>query len=274
MDHALLPYSTSLAMGSINRNDVILDSGCSQSTFSDLSRFTTFTKADMPPMEVANGQFSSPQGHGMVYLAAVDPYDNNAVVDWTIENAQYCPDCPVNLLSQGSLRHLGYKINDDTIHLKNTAVVILDWYNNVAVVVANNDEDPSVATALNLATVNKANNKVTLELMHKRLCHAGKSRVLEACHRVGITFPQSEIDTFHCEACHLGKSHQLIKRYTHTRDPARPSHPHGSHPIRTTVILEVTLPPSHGRCPVLASSGDTCLRASELMKWLTALRSS
>ncbi|KAF6785560.1 reverse transcriptase domain protein [Colletotrichum musicola] len=48
--------------------------------------------------------------------------------------------------------------------------------------------------------------------MHRRLIHAHVSRVVEACRRIGITFPRSEIEAFHCEACHLAKSTEIISR--------------------------------------------------------------
>ncbi|KAF6785180.1 reverse transcriptase domain protein [Colletotrichum musicola] len=48
--------------------------------------------------------------------------------------------------------------------------------------------------------------------MHRRLIHAHVSRVVEACRRIGITFPRLEIEAFHCEACYLAKSTEIISR--------------------------------------------------------------
>lgn len=46
--------------------------------------------------------------------------------------------------------------------------------------------------------------------MHRRLIHAHPSRVIEACRRVSILFPQSEIEPFYCKAYYCTKSTEII----------------------------------------------------------------
>ncbi|MBE3046609.1 GAG-pre-integrase domain-containing protein, partial [Candidatus Bathyarchaeota archaeon] len=48
--------------------------------------------------------------------------------------------------------------------------------------------------------------------MHERLCHPGKDRLLRACREAGITLSKEEVASFHCEACFLGKSKEIVSR--------------------------------------------------------------
>ena len=67
---------------------------------------------------------------------------------------------------------------------------------------------------------------IPYETMHRRLMHVHAEKVLKACADNGIKVSKSDALQHHCEACHLGKSTQIVSREPLVR-PLRPlSHFH------------------------------------------------
>ncbi|KAK1948639.1 hypothetical protein LY78DRAFT_675490, partial [Colletotrichum sublineola] len=207
---------TAVDNDAITSSDIVVDSGCSNPVFNDLTFFTSYTvRDDLQPFTAANGEEVKPLGSGTVFFQVEDPNDSSRTIDWTIEDVEYSPLSPANLLSPGKLRksHIEYDYATtsliDTQSRKGLAKV--RWISDVCIVNTVNGTTIPVDTALGLASV-KTKSRPTLDLMHRRLIHAHPSRVVEACRRVGIRFTQDEIDSFHCEACHLAKSTEIISR--------------------------------------------------------------
>ncbi|KAK2756628.1 KilA-N domain-containing protein [Colletotrichum kahawae] len=208
---------TAVANQKIPRSDVILDSGCSDSIFNERSHFVTYeAKADLPPYEGANGEYTRPDGIGTVYFQTVDPQNLSKTVDWTVDNVEYSPLSPANLLSPGKLRDVGIEYDYRTTAMvqvsSGTPFAKVDWRSNVCVVpTVQHQKNVPLDTAISLAAVRRK-RPPSFELMRRRLLHAHLDRVVEACRRVGITFATQEIKEFHCEACHLAKSTEIISR--------------------------------------------------------------
>lgn len=200
----------------IHRNDIIVDSGCSGYLFRDMEHFTKYTpRDDLLPFTAANGDDVRPLGVGTVFFQTRDPLDPSKTIDWTIDDVEYSPLSPANLLSPGKLRKAGidydYK-SGSLVHTNNARPIgKVEWITDVTVLQTCTTSDVPVDTAIALAGVRR-NLKPTLEMMHRRLIHAHPSRVIEACRRVGIVFSKEEMDNFHCEACHLAKSTEVVSR--------------------------------------------------------------
>ncbi|KAK2743934.1 hypothetical protein CKAH01_18363 [Colletotrichum kahawae] len=175
----------------IHRNNIIVDSGCSGYLFRDMEHFTKYTpRDDLLPFTATNG-------------------------DDTINDVEYSPLSPANLLSPGKLRKAGidydYK-SGSLVHTNNARPIgKVEWIMDVMVLQTCTTSDVPVDTAIALASVRR-NLKPTLEIIYRRLIHAYPSRVIEAYRRVGIVFSKEEIENFHCEACYLAKSTEIVSR--------------------------------------------------------------
>ncbi|KAL0937276.1 KilA-N domain-containing protein [Colletotrichum truncatum] len=201
----------------ITRDDIVLDSGCTTSTFNNLRYFVKYAeKSDLTPSTSASGAPVRSLGVGTVFFQTQDPTNPDVIHDWTLHNVEYNPSSPANLLSPGKLRrdHVEYDWQTSSlIHVtQRTSLANVHWVSDVCVV-ETHDTGNHVPRdiAVSLAAF-RATQRPSLELMHRRLVHAHPSRVVEACRRVGIRFTTSEIDAFFCESCHLSKSTERISR--------------------------------------------------------------
>ncbi|KAL0938285.1 reverse transcriptase domain protein [Colletotrichum truncatum] len=201
----------------ITRDDIVLDSGCTTSTFNNLRYFVKYAeKSDLTPSTSASGAPVRSLGVGTVFFQTQDPTNPDVIHDWTLHNVEYNPSSPANLLSPGKLRrdHVEYDWQTSSlIHVtQRTSLAKVHWVSDVCVV-ETHDTGNHVPRdiAVSLAAF-RATQRPSLELMHRRLVHAHPSRVVEACRRVGIRFTTSEIDAFFCESCHLSKSTERISR--------------------------------------------------------------
>lgn len=71
---------------------------------------------------------------------------------------------------------------------------------------------PKDGIALALLPFRATTKNVEFALMHRRLGHAGKDRVIEACKKSGINLDEDTVKDFHCRACHLAKFEAIISR--------------------------------------------------------------
>lgn len=130
-----------------------------------------------------------------------------------LTNVNYCPTAPCNMLSPGVFRKNDLVIDGetDTIAVKATKqkVATFKWRLNVAVLGVRAAQPTYNFAALPLKSI-----KGTVEygLMHKMLGHAGPERVLRACQRAGIKIDTKSLKGYHCEACHLAKVDQIVRR--------------------------------------------------------------
>nr|XP_036574155.1 KilA-N domain-containing protein [Colletotrichum truncatum]KAF6780545.1 KilA-N domain-containing protein [Colletotrichum truncatum] len=185
----------------ITRDDIVLDSGCTTSTFNNLRYFVKYAeKSDLTPSTSASGAPVRSLGVGTVFFQTQDPTNPDVIHDWTLHNVEYNPSSPANLLSPGKLRrdHVEYDWQTSSlIHVtQRTSLAKVHWVSDVCVV-ETHDTGNHVPRdiAVSLAAF-RATQRPSLELMHRRLVHAHPSRVVEACRRVGIRFTTSEIDAF------------------------------------------------------------------------------
>ena len=134
----------------------------------------------------------------------------------------YVPSMPVNLMSVSKCRKRGleYAYKSNTIvntRNRDESVAPVEIKGGVYCFVTTGGspgtaEQPSIPQALACAQLNAG--PPTLQLMHERLCHAGKDRVIRACREAGIHIPRHEITSFYCKSCALGKSTELVSRIT------------------------------------------------------------
>ncbi|KAL0943598.1 KilA-N domain-containing protein [Colletotrichum truncatum] len=181
----------------ITRDDIVLDSGCTTSTFNNLRYFVKYAeKSDLTPSTSASGAPVRSLGVGTVFFQTQDPTNPDVIHDWTLHNVEYNPSSPANLLSPGKLRrdHVEYDWQTSSlIHVtQRTSLAKVHWVSDVCVV-ETHDTGNHVPRdiAVSLAAF-RATQRPSLELMHRRLVHAHPSRVVEACRRVGIRFTTSE----------------------------------------------------------------------------------
>jgi hypothetical protein len=99
---------------SINKNTVILDSGCSYHTFNDKAWFNYLLETPRKPMMASNNEALEIEGIGNVSL--ITPHG-------TLElfNYNYSPSTAANMVSPGMLHSLGFYLNGKTDHLRNKA---------------------------------------------------------------------------------------------------------------------------------------------------------
>ncbi|KAG5949189.1 hypothetical protein E4U58_002028, partial [Claviceps cyperi] len=158
----------------ITRDDCVLDSGCNTHTFNDVKWFTYVnTRVSAKPIMASNGQHLSVAGVG------------------TAE---------VNMISPGLLRRGGVLMDGCDDNLVSTATGLpigkYQWKSNIATVLR--DEQP----LFNFAAITSSSitKQVEFGLLHKRLGHAGKDRIVKACKEAGIAIDPRSIANFQCPA--------------------------------------------------------------------------
>ncbi|KAK2751256.1 KilA-N domain-containing protein [Colletotrichum kahawae] len=198
----------------IYRNDIIVDSRCSGYLFRDMEHFIKYTpRDDLLPFTAANRDDVRPLGVSTVFFQTYDPLDLSKTIDWTINDVEYSLLSPANLLSPGKLRKAGidydYKLGSLVYTNNARPIGKVEWIMDVMVLQTCITSDVPVNTAIALASV-CCNLKLTLEMIYRCLIYAYPSRVIEACRCVGIVFSKEEMENFHCEACHLAKSTEIV----------------------------------------------------------------
>ena len=141
---------------------------------------------------------------------------------WTEHKVVYVPSLPVNLMSPSRCRKRGLEWDYRTGNIINTrnkhqSVAKTEIRGGVFCFVTTGGSpgtahQPTVPQALACAQLNA--RPPTIQLMHERLDHAGKGRLLKACKKAEINISQEEADSFHCESCALGKTVELVSRIT------------------------------------------------------------
>ena len=204
----------------IQRDDICWDWGCQQTTFNDPKWFTELDTSTQEGTLTGIGGTVAWEGTGTVQFHAVDPDDRSKKVLWTVRNVKYMPSLPINLISAGIYQQRGYDYDFRTRSIVNSKdgfrIAGITWRHKLAFVdIAKPTKDEPItvpiATALNCLEI-ASKTRPSLQQMHERLGHASKERVIRASKRAGIRFSRREIEAFHCDACALGKSTELISR--------------------------------------------------------------
>ncbi|MBE3041488.1 GAG-pre-integrase domain-containing protein [Candidatus Bathyarchaeota archaeon] len=219
-----LPPATGLSLlnqneTSVTRDDIVWDSGCQRPSFNDLKWFVDIDKGAVKGSMMGVGGTASVKAVGTVQFKV---QKRGQPTLWTKRNVAYVPSLPLNLLSVSccSQRGLQYDYKGqavvDTYH-RNRRVASIEIKGGLYCLITTGEapgtvEQPTVPQALACAQLNAA--KPTIQLMHERLCHAGKDRTLRACREAGISITKGEADSFHCKSCALGKSTELVSRVT------------------------------------------------------------
>lgn len=126
----------------------------------------------------------------------------------TLEKAYFCPDSIANLISVGTFRSKGIFIDgaNDKLITRDRTICALTYKHNVITLPVENVK-PNALIALSAA-----NKGVDYKLLHNRLGHAGKQRILKACELENIIVDKASMEDFHCEACHVAKPLQQVNR--------------------------------------------------------------
>ncbi|KAL6411722.1 integrase core domain protein [Ilyonectria robusta] len=192
---------------SIFQDDIIVDSGCSNHCFNDKKWFTFLTDVlDDEMMTTSNGGDLRVLGQGTVKVITAEG-------SITLLEVYYCPDGAANMLSPGVLKRRGIVIDgyNDILAVKKTKQKVCDifWRHGIAVLCCEKPTNPYNFAAL---PKNMTSSRVEYGLMHRRLVHAGQTRVLTACKKAGIDIDPATIQGYHCEACQLAKADAMISR--------------------------------------------------------------
>lgn len=192
---------------SVFQDDIIVDSGCSNHCFNDKKWFTFMTDIlDEEMMTTSNGGDLRVLGQGTVRVITAEG-------SITLLEVYYCPDGAANMLSPGVLKRRGIVIDgyNDILAVKKTKQKVCDifWRHGIAVLRCEKPINPYNFAAL---PKNMTSSRVEYGLMHRRLVHAGQTRVLTACKKAGIDIDPATIQGYHCEACQLAKADAMISR--------------------------------------------------------------
>ncbi|KAG5971794.1 hypothetical protein E4U56_006577 [Claviceps arundinis] len=85
------------------------------------------------------------------------------------------------------------------------------WKSNISTLNLRDERPPFF---FNFAAINSAviAKQVEFGLLHKRLVHAGKDHIVEACKEAGIAIDPRSIINFQCPACLLAKAPRQVHR--------------------------------------------------------------
>lgn len=186
------------------RDCVVIDSGCSHHTFNSKRFFTKMVSCE-GKMSTSNGSHLLVEGIGTVEIPTT-------IGKMILCDVQYAPSACAELLSPGQLRTQGIfmdELSDKLIFKDHTPVASFTWKDHIAVVDVMTEEEVAFAT---LPHNTRKEETVEYGLMHQRLGHAGRDRVITACEEAGIKITAGSAKNFNCEACHLGKADQMINR--------------------------------------------------------------
>ena len=152
-------------------------------------------------------------GTGTVYFETVDPENTAKSVVWTKKDVLYVPSLPASLISPWDFENDGVHYDWDSKCIVNGAKTPLSavvWKGRVTCLDTKDPEEERVTVPRALTALH--GRTPSLLLMHQRLAHAGRDRVVQACKEAGITFSNKEVKSFHCEDYMLSKSKEVISR--------------------------------------------------------------
>lgn len=177
---------------------VVLDSGCHTTTFNDLKWFKTIAPLPTPTTSLASNSGLVETTHAGVALWKTT-LSSGTVVTFELANSLYQPLAPCNLLSTSDLEEKGVFWDPPRKRL---------YHLESGQTLAEIQRDFRVPTILaQPAAPSPPPSLLTVpyRTMHRRLMHASKAVVLDACKKAGIVVSHKE-DTF-CEGCAMGKAH-------------------------------------------------------------------
>ena len=142
-------------------------------------------------------------------LESEAPCSNRTVTTMQVNRSLYCPTSPVNLLSSGALREDGVVrdgLNDKLIH-KTTGreLAKIVWINGVAVIPCKPPPDLEQKKDVRQAILASINHRT----MHRRLMHASRDVVIQACKKADIRI-HGAYEKHFCEPCVMGKATDII----------------------------------------------------------------
>ena len=202
-----------LASSALSRDDVVWDTGCSKTSFNDPKWFLHLELNDTTAGLSGVGGSSPAMGTGTVYFETVDPENTAKSVVWTKKDVLYVPSLPASLISPWDFENDGVHYDWDSKCIVNGAKTPLSavvWKGRVTCLDTKDPEEERVTVPRALTALH--GRTPSLLLMHQRLAHAGRDRVVQACKEAGITFSNKEVKSFHCEDYMLSKSKEVISR--------------------------------------------------------------
>jgi transposase InsO family protein len=198
-------------------NSVIHDGGATESISNDLTRMEDFVPERIQIRGFGGTVWA--EGRGTMVVWATAPGDKEKSQELRINNALYCPDGPVSLISGKALNRSGVFKDEE----KNVLYSRKGGYRVIAELQSINDQaiieynppKPSTVYALKATkfSTEEPYSKASLERWHKRLGHPSDTVINHLKdHVTGV-----EIDTTNrplCESCKLSTAKQQISRRT------------------------------------------------------------
>ena len=108
-----IPITPAYLVSSKITQNSVLDSACTQHIIHDRSLFWSYNPAGTKSVRTANcGTFETlAAGDVKLQLTINDGLGVPIHVNWTLQNCLHAPDCPINLISVGTLNEVGMSIN-------------------------------------------------------------------------------------------------------------------------------------------------------------------
>lgn len=193
----------------ISRDAMEVDSGSSTHTFNDKAWFVDLLAMGAPGTTASNGSTLATKGIGTVAIRKDD-------IRIILYNVCYASDAIANLLSPGLLRGQGLVVNgySDSLDSKSTQKKLFSLKGIHQVTLLAQD-GPEKIKGYNTSSVKTGHitKQVDYGIMHRRLMHDRKERVVKAYKGAGIEIDLYGMEDFHCEACHLAKSTKIVKNF-------------------------------------------------------------
>ena len=217
------PYAIDTNVTSVtqkgNVDYVIIDSGATRHMFTDKGWFSNLIDLEEPiVMSSANGPVKITK-YGMVALLVVR--SDGSLARIMLYDTLYHPTCPANLVSLYRLKRDHGIIIDgatDTLRFDGSNVEVAKWkwetptesLEGCPWLQVATDHLPNGGAFLTSSKSKIPGKEVSIDIMHRRLMHAGIDRVREACRHEGISL--AKVDKWHCESCAMAKSTELVSR--------------------------------------------------------------
>lgn len=178
----------------------LTDSGASRHITFRREWLTEYHQSDGETVVLGDNSVCEVKGHGTV---VAEKYINGAWVNCRIENVLHVPSMNKNLFSVGVCTNKGFEVR-----FKGQSVEILS--DNTVIAQGVRQENDIYRMFFRVAIKNEANVVVnSARLWHERLGHINQQalrRMAEKGLIEGVKL--SDVDTFFCEACQMGKLHR------------------------------------------------------------------
>lgn len=198
-DVSLVVSDFGLSTGSLKREDIILDSGCTTSTFNNLKFFESVDlSTTSQPTQTFSGS-ANVAGHGTVRIPVEE-------FDIIIPGALYCPSGQVSLISEIQLDELGYKVIKPATNER----VIFDKNSDSFTTVTLQDRLLKIRPE-SYSFFNRTLTPIDAHLAHQRFGHCDVKNIHKAIalnHLNGIVITET-FDSKECETCLVGKMQAL-----------------------------------------------------------------